>query len=126
MSEPTFNGKHNKSKTKVLLVLYNAALPEWGHRWYRAGELSRCTGLTPAAVYCLMMRLTRWNYVHKRRPTFGDTETLTINGRTFTYKRPLTHIAEYHISIKGKRFIDSRVPDAVLDEVMPDLKMTVK
>lgn len=99
-----FNGKHNRTKGKVLLLLYSAN-ETWEKKALSSREIVGFTGLSLASVWSLMSRLTRWEYV-TRLPGRG--------------------CCRYRIAAKGRRFITSKVPVDVNNELVMDLRESVK
>jgi len=100
--QATFNGKHNMSKSKVLLVLNSSA--SWASHWYSAVELSQLTGLTLSSTFSLVYRLHNWRYI-RRRGAYGS--------------------YEYAIGAKGTRFIEERLPVSVERKIQPNLQKLV-
>lgn len=101
--EISFRGKHNMSKSRLLLILYSAELL-WSRKWLGTAALSSLTGLSLSSVQCLVWRLSKWKYINER----GYSPNI-----------------EYHIGAKGRRFIDNHMPDNVKDELIPVLTSLV-
>ena len=71
---PTFNGRHNELKCKVLYILYEAykADPYSGGRWLTAKQIYELTGVNYRSLLSRLPLYVRWKYIlcPKRRYSF--------------------------------------------------------
>ena len=104
----TFKGKHNISKSKVLLILNSASTERWPRVSLTARELSALSGLSIAATKSLLWRLLRWHYVI----SVGIHNDMGYDSR------------RYAIGVRGTNFIPY-IPTRVMAELMPELQATI-
>jgi hypothetical protein len=104
MAIATFNGEHNISKSKLLLILYSAN-KAWARHSFTAKELSCLTGLTLPAIKALVWRLYRYRYIGRR---------------------DCGYCYEYRIATRGVNFVEERIPEEVSDYLIPILNKCVK
>ena len=100
----TFNGKHNMMKSKALMILLDRRQKEQG------GLTLKQLALSSSVSYeYLKARLGVWHgwkYVNRR---------VTTNGKN----KP---VFSYSIAARGIRFVNERIPQAVFDRYIMELK----
>jgi hypothetical protein len=104
MSEATFNGKHNLSKAKLLIVLHSARDNDWPSHEFVTGELARLTGLSSASIRSLVWRLHKWGYICQR------------------LKRAYPLEYQYEIGARGSRWLEHNVSVSLNHRLVPDLQ----
>ena len=76
---PSFNGKHNSTRCKVWLVLYDRLLG--GKRGLKLRELALLTGISYGSLSASLPRWIRWRYVGYRSTQGGRTHCMRKRGR---------------------------------------------
>jgi len=105
-SHPSWRGKHNSVKSKVLLQLYSV--------WAKGdadglclAELAALTGTIASSLKTLLPRWTQWHYtrrkakIHNNKPVFS-----------------------YLIDARGRRFVELRIPESKREQFVAEIKLS--
>jgi predicted ArsR family transcriptional regulator len=103
----TFNGRHNKQKSKLLIVLYDRLKNLKKRGGLRIRELAGASGVSYDYLRARLTLLYGWGYIHRR----------IIK----KYNRP---IYRYTITKKGIRFVEKRIPKDKLQEYIREIQET--
>ena len=104
----TFNGKHNRSKAKVLVFLYDR-LENTGQGFgLSVNELSKLLDIPKGSLKSLCTRWHSWHYL-KRRVKIDSTGELVYC---------------YALAERGKWFVTVRIPKDILQEVRDAIYQT--
>ena len=102
----TFEGRHNSVKTKTLVVLYHRQFTEGLNTGLTAKQIALLAGVNLGSVLSRAGSWYRWGYIGRRAKTDG-------NGRPAYF---------YSLAGRGKNFIESRVPQDVLNRYIKEIR----
>jgi len=102
----TFRGKHNASKAKTFIVLYDAMFTQGITIGFSVGQLYLLSGVPYGTLKSSLGRWHSWQYV-SRRAREGD------NGRP---------IFTYWLGARGKHFVENRIPPDKLKQYITEIK----
>jgi hypothetical protein len=105
-SHPSWRGRHNQVKSKILLQLYSV--------WSKGddtglclAELVKLTGTSPTSLHTLLPRWTRWHYIRRKAKIFNN--------------KP---VFSYLIDMRGRRFIELRLPQGKREQFIAEIKIS--
>jgi len=113
--KPTFNGKHNSLKCKVLYVLYEAYEGELsggggggGSRWLTAKEIQARSGCNYKSLLTRLPLYNRWLYVRSLKRRYGFKRySIGKAGRVYFDKyKGVMPLARYEREIKEWRAVN--------------------
>lgn len=105
-SHPSWRGKHNSTKAKILLQLYSV----WSrgdHDGLCLSELVTLTGTSPLSLQTLLPRWTQWAYtqrsakIHNNKPVFS-----------------------YTIAPRGRKFCEVRIPESKRQQFVAEIQLS--
>ena len=101
---PTFNGRHNELKCKVLYILYEAYLSDLygGGRWLTAKQIYEVSGVNYRSLLTRLPLYHRWEYILCPKRRYG-------------FKR-------YAISKAGRKYFDKYRDDMPLARYKREIK----
>jgi len=103
---PKLNGKFNRSKAKVLLILWlNKQRRDGADAIRSALDLYVCTGVSYASLKSLLLKWYRWRYVSRH-----------------AIKQGSTWVWGYAITAKGTRFIEKVMEQPEFERLNLELK----
>ena len=105
-SHSSFRGKHNSTKSKILLQLYSV----WSrgdHDGLCLSELTSLTGTSPLSLQTLLPRWVKWAYVRRKAKIFND--------------RP---VFSYLIDDRGRKFCEIRIPPRKREELINEIQLS--
>lgn len=102
----TFKGSHNGSKAKTLLVLYDIMYTHGINKGFSAEEIHLLSGVPINTVNSRLGKWHKWGYVSRRAQTNG-------NGRPGFF---------YYLGARGKRFVEERIPAAMIKKYSMEIK----
>jgi len=82
--QATFNGKHNQSKAKCLIVLYERYLS--GKNGLSLSRLSELSGVGYNSLSAQLPNWTRWRYVNRRGTAGKFMYSISLKGRRWLNK----------------------------------------
>ena len=103
-SHPSWRGKHNAVKSKVLLQLYSV-WSKGDNDGLCLSELAALTGTAATSLKTLLPRWTQWHYTRRKAKVFN--------------KRP---VFSYLIDARGRRFVELRLPPEKRAQFITEIK----
>jgi len=102
----TFEGRHNSSKARVLLSLYEIMFTHGVNKGFNAGEIHLLSGVPINTINASLPKWHRWHYVARRAQVNG-------NGKPAFF---------YYLGARGKHFVEERIPPDKLKRYSEEIK----
>lgn len=101
----TFNDKHNASRAKVYMLLFDRLVYRGIKEGLSVGELHRATGTNYNYIKARISKWVAWGFLQR--------ETTIVNGRP---------VFAYSIDERGKHFVTDIIPEEWLKEYARQLR----
>ena len=102
----TFRGKHNASKSKVLLICYHRKFMEHSTIGLGARELAETSGVN-------------YSYLKKRLPKWVEWKYLLRKATAGPQGKP---VFVYSIAVRGSHFLEDRAPREKLNQYLMEIR----
>ena len=105
-SHPSWRGKHNSTKAKVLLQLYSV----WSrgdHDGLCLSELVTLTGTSAASLQTLLPRWVKWDYTKVGAKLYHDRA-----------------VKCYTIAPRGRKFCEVRIPESKRQQFVAEIQLS--
>jgi hypothetical protein len=102
----TFKGKHNASKSKILLICYHQKFMEHSTIGFSARQLATASGVS-------------YGYLKKRLPKWVEWQYLLRKATAGPQGKPLFI---YSIASRGSHFLEDRAPKEKLDQCLREIR----
>ena len=102
----TFRGKHNASKSKILLICYHQKFMEQSTIGFSARELAEISGVSYSYLKKRLSKWVEWKYL-LRKATAGP------------HGKP---VFVYSIATRGSHFLEDRAPKEKLDQYLREIR----
>jgi len=105
-SHSSFRGKHNSTKSKILLQLYSV----WSrgdHDGLCLSELVTLTGTSTASLQTLLPRWVKWDYTKVGAKLYHDRA-----------------VKCYTIAPRGRKFVEVRIPPPKREQLINEIKLS--